>query len=159
MSISDSQSTSWPTIPPGSRLIVCERSGEWSVALRAELSDAGAIVWECRQLAEAWSALAEHQAAFLIVEATSSNLRELAERISWLRRDFPLARAAVVAEHGLAECEWLMREASAVHFLTSTRELPSLVPLVHRHLANVPRLPQSLAEEIWASLPWAGSKP
>ena len=71
-----------------------------------------------------------------------------------LPRDFPLARVAVVADRSLAPGEWLMREAGAVHFTTSPRRLGSLAAAVGRHLEQVPRPPQGLAERIWATLPW-----
>jgi hypothetical protein len=139
---------------PAARLIVCERMGEWSAALRVELAESGVRMWECRRLTEAWAALAESAGAFVIVEATRENLPELLERLSWLDRDYPLARAAVVADRGLAEYEWLVREAGAVHFLTSPRGLAPLARLVVRHLANVPVPEQPLVERIWATLPW-----
>ena len=101
---------------PAPRLIVCERTGEWSTALRVELAESGVRLWECRRLAEAWSALGESTGAFVIAEATRENLAELLERLSWLDRDFPLVRAAAVAERGLAQYEWPVREAGAVHF-------------------------------------------
>ncbi len=40
----------------------------------------------------------ESTGAFVIAEATRENLAELLERLSWLDRDFPLVRAAAVAE-------------------------------------------------------------
>jgi len=140
-----------------SRLIVCERSGEWSAALRVELDGSGVRLWECRRLAEAWAALAETNSAFVVVEATRENLDELLERLLWMSRDFPRARAAVVADRDLARCEWLAREAGAVHFLVSPRRLAPLAGLVARHLANVPAPPQTFVERIWASLPWGPS--
>ena len=146
-----------PTSSPAAaaaRLIVCERTGEWSAALRVELAESGLRLWECRRLAEAWSALAESAGAFVIAEVTRENIGELLQRLSWLDRDYPLARAAVVADRGLAPYEWLVREAGAVHFLTLPRRLGPLARLALRHLANVPVPEQSLIERIWATLPW-----
>ena len=158
MNLPNSTSIPAKSHSPASRLIVCERTGEWTAAIRIELADSSVKIWECRRLDEAWTALAETRAAFLIAEATSKNLGELVERMSWLRRDFPHARAAVVAARSLADCESIVREAGAIHFLTSPRQLPPLVRLVVRYLANpgAPGLPsQNLTEQIWASLPWA----
>jgi hypothetical protein len=145
-----------PIVPPASvaRLIVCERSGQWSAALRLELANSGVRLWECRRMAEAWAALAETPGAFVIVEARRANLGELVERLSALRRDFPHARAAAVADRRLAASEWLLREAGAVHFLVSPRLSPPLARLVVRHLASVPAPQQTLVQRIWASLPW-----
>jgi hypothetical protein len=137
------------------RLIVCERSGSWSAALRSELAEAGVRLWECRSLPEAWEALAQTPAAFLIAEADRANLADLLRRMAWFSRDFPQARIAVVAQRDMARFEWLLREAGAVHFLSSPRRLTPLAGLVVRHLANVPLPAQTMVERIWASLPWA----
>jgi DNA-binding NtrC family response regulator len=135
-------------------LIVCESSGSWSAALRIELAEASVRVWECRSLREAWDALTQTPAAFLVAEAARENLDTLLRRMDWFSRDFPHARVAIVASRGIARYEWLLREAGAVHFLTSPRKLASLAGLAIRHLANVPPTSQTLAERIWASLPW-----
>ena len=140
--------------PRSARLIVCERSGQWSVGLRSELAETGIRLWECRSLREAWEALAETAAAFLIAEAASENLDDLLRRMAWFSRDFPLARIAVVTERSMARYEWLLREAGAVHFQTSPRRMAPLAGLVVRHLANVPLPSQTMTERIWASLPW-----
>jgi DNA-binding NtrC family response regulator len=147
--------TSSPTNPSSpARLIVCEGSGQWSAALRGELAEAGVRLWECRSLPEAWDALAQTPAAFVIVEATEENLESLLRRMTWSSRDFPQARIAVVAQRNMARCEWLLREAGAVHFLTLPRRLAPLAGLVVRHLANVPPPSHTFLERIWASLPW-----
>jgi hypothetical protein len=69
-------------------------------------------------------------------------------------RDYPWARLAVVAGRELAAAEWLLREAGAVHFLTSPRQLAGLMRTARRHLEAVPRPQSSPAEETWAALPW-----
>jgi hypothetical protein len=139
---------------PSARLIVCEGGGAWSAALRVELAETSVRVWECRKLPEAWEAMAQTPAAFVIVEAARENLDDLLQRMASFSRDFPQGRIAVVADRSLAGYEWLLREAGAVHFLTSPRRLAPLAGLVVRHLASVPPPVQSLAERIWASLPW-----
>ena len=68
------------SLPPKaafSRLIVCERLGQWGAALRLELADADVRLFECRTLADAWEALAETPAAFVVAEATHENLDAL----------------------------------------------------------------------------------
>jgi DNA-binding NtrC family response regulator len=144
-----------PTGPSSvARLIVCERSGSWSAALRGELAEAGVRLWECRSLPEAWDALAQTPAAFVIAEATRENLDNLLRRMAWFSRDFPQGRMAVVAQRKMARFEWLLREAGAVDFLTSPRRLAPLAGMVVRHLASVPLPSQTMVERIWASLPW-----
>jgi hypothetical protein len=88
--------TSSPTSSPA-RLIVCESSGSWSAALRIELAEASVRVWECRSLREAWDALTQTPAAFLVAEAARENLDTLLRRMDWFSRDFPHARVAIVA--------------------------------------------------------------
>ena len=135
------------------RLIVCERTGRWAVALRSELAGAGARVWETRLLDDCWSELANSPASFLVLEL-GGNVSDLLSRMARLPRDFPAARLAVVADRSLAGHQWLMREAGAMHFLCSPRQVGPLAQLACRHLAQVPPPPQSLTEQIWASLPW-----
>ncbi len=136
------------------RLIICECSGQWSIGLRSELTEAGIRLWECRSLPEAWEALAQTPAAFVIAEAARENIEDLLRRMAWFSRDFPRARIAVVAQRDMARFKWLLREAGAVLFLTSPRRLAPLAGLVVRHLANVPPPPQTMVQRIWASLPW-----
>ena len=52
-----------------------------------------------------------------------------------------MARLAVVADRSLAGYEWLMREAGAVHFVCSPRQVGPLAQLACRHLAQVPPPP------------------
>ena len=135
------------------RLIVCEHTGRWAVALRRELAEAGVRVWETRTLADCRKELAASPASFVVLELSdepSALLRFLARQ----PREFPTARLAVVADELRADQEWLVREAGAVHFLCSPRQAGLLARLACRHLAQVPPPPQSLSERIWSSLPW-----
>jgi hypothetical protein len=136
------------------RLIVCERTGRWAVALRRELAEAGVPVCETRSLADCWAALAEAPGSFVVAELTTANVVGLLARMARQQRDFPLARLAVVAERRLSLYEWFMREAGAVHFTCSPRQLGPLARLACRHLAQAPAPPQSLNERLWAALPW-----
>jgi hypothetical protein len=135
------------------RLIVCERTGRWAVALRRELAEAGVRVWETRTLADCFQELAESPASFAVLEL-GGDFDELLCRLARRPREFPLARLAVVADRSLADYEWLMREAGAVYFLCSPRKVGPLAQLACRHLAQVPPPQQSLTERIWTSLPW-----
>ena len=135
------------------RLIVCERAGRWAVGLRRELTGTGVRVWETRTLADCRNELIESPASFVVVEL-GRNVAGLLGLLKRQPRQFPAARMAVVADRALADYEWLMREAGAVHFLCSPRRVGLLARLACRHLAQVPPLPQSLTERIWTSLPW-----
>jgi hypothetical protein len=137
-------------------LIVCERTGQWAAGLRRELADAGLRLWETRSLADAWEAMAATPAAFLVLELLPGAAGPLLGRMAWLARDFPRARAAVVAPRRLAAYEGLAREAGAVYFTCSPRHLAPLARMIVRHLADLPPPQQTLLERIWASLPWGG---
>jgi hypothetical protein len=136
------------------KLIVCERSGRWAVALRRELGEAGVRVWETRTLADCRDELLASPASFAVIEL-QPNVGGLLRLMETQPRQFPLARLAVVADRSLAAYEWVLRGAGAVHFLCSPRDVAVLAGLACRHLAEMPPPQQSLAERIWASLPWA----
>ncbi len=141
------------------RLLVCEATGGWAIALRRELVGLRLRVHETRSVVEAWAELARAPASFLVVELSRASVEPFLERLAWLEQDYPLARVAVVAERALEDCEWLVRAAGVVHFTTSPRQLTGLAQTVCRHLQTVPRSPRNLADEIWASLPWAKGQP
>lgn len=140
-----------PSAP--ARLIVCERTGRWAVALRRELAGAGIRVWETRTLADCWGELFESPASFAVTEL-GGNVADLLHRMARLPREFPAVRLGVVADRSLARYEALMCEAGAVHFSCSVRQVAPLARTACCHLAQIPPPPQSLTERIWASLPW-----
>jgi hypothetical protein len=136
------------------RLIVCERWGSWAVAMRRELAAAGLRVYETRNLADCWEMLGEAPASFAIVELSAGNVAALLRHMARLERDFPLGRVAVVADRSLSGYQWLMREAGAVHFTCSPRQLAPLARLAAGHLAEAPAPRPNLTGQIWAGLPW-----
>ena len=136
------------------RLIVCERSGRWAVVLRRELGAETVRVYETRNLTDCWAVLRGAPASFVIVELSAGRVAALLRLMASLEREFPLARVAVVADRSLAGYEWLMREAGAVHFKCSPRQLGPLARLASGHLAQAPAPQQSLTQQIWAGLPW-----
>jgi hypothetical protein len=136
------------------RLIVCERTGRWAVALRRELADAGVRVYETRHLSDCWEQLGQSPASFVVVELTAASAGGLLRRMLGQHREFPLARLAVVADRSLAAYEWLMREAGAVDFARSPRQLGPLARLACRHLAQAAAPPATFADRLWAGLPW-----
>ena len=138
------------------RLIVCERTGRWALALIRELRGSQTRVYQTRSLDQSWDMLAEFRASFLVVEVTRSNLDALSSRLSELERRFPAARVAVVGERPMAESEFLLREAGAIHFTTSPRLLQGYATAAQNHLNHLPIPRLSLAETIWDTLPWKG---
>ena len=150
--------SSFPPKVASAQVIVLERSGRWAAALRGELAT-GVHLQECRILSEAWDEVAAAPTAFFVAEATRENLDELLRRMVWFSRDFRHARIAVVAAREFSRYEWLLRDAGAVHFTASPRQLGPLAEVISRHLANVPSPPQTLVERIWASLSWGENMP
>ncbi len=148
----NTQPSETPRTP--ARLIVCERTGRWAVALRRELAGSGVRVWETRTLADCRDELIASPASFVVVELGRGNVERLLRLLARQPRRFPAARIAVVADRSSADHEWLMREAGAVHFLSSPRQAGLLARLACRHLAQAPAPSQGMAERIWASLPW-----
>jgi hypothetical protein len=159
------------------RLIVCERNGRWAVALRRELTASGVRVWETRTLAGCREELEQSPASFVVLEV-AGDLPGLLRFLVRQSQDFPAARLAAVAAKGErgerreergekqgaplpsplsplpSPLPWLLREAGAVHFVDSLRQVGPLARLACRHLAQVPPPQQSLTERIWANLPW-----
>ena len=138
---------------PG-RLVVCERTGRWAVALRRELAGVGLRVWESRSMADSGTLLGESPASFVVLELSVSKIEETLDFIRNWQAEFPLFRFAMVADRDLATYKWFMHEAGAVDFICSVRRIGALAQTACRHLAQVPPLPQSLTERIWANLPW-----
>lgn len=143
-----------PARPARPRVIVCERTGRWAVALRRELGDAAVRLHETRSLADSWDMLHRFPASFVVVELTRGNADALLARLAMLERHHPRARVAIVAERELLHYQELLREAGAAWFVVSPRQLTPLVQAVGRHLEQVPSPQLSLAEQVWAELPW-----
>ncbi len=150
----DDRSILLPRGNESARLIVCEGSGRWAVAMRRESGELGLPICETRNFDECWRMLDEAPASFVIIEVSAADLAESLRRIGRLAREFPLARAAGVADRSLGELEWPLREAGAVHFVCSPRQLGPLVPLVRRHIQRAPDPPSTVVQRIRAGLPW-----
>jgi len=86
----------------GPRVLVCEKSGRWAVALRRALGEGGHRVVETRSFDQCWQALDESPASFVALEMTVDSAETVVRRLVDLRRRFRHARAAVLAARGLA---------------------------------------------------------
>ena len=124
------------------------------MALRRELAATAIPVHEARSIAECRDMLPRYPASFLVAELTPNSIDPLLARVAILEQDFPLARFAVVAERELSAYQWVMRQAGAIHFVVSTRDLAPLARGICRHLQRGPAPEPSPAERIWAELPW-----
>ncbi len=125
------------------------------MALRRKLSSANIRVHETRSLAECWEELADYPRSLLALEARSDNVAELVERLADLRSRYPKARALALLDGGPGECEWLLREAGAVHVARSTPALRAAVRLVRRHLeTHTGGSHEDLQSYVQDRLPW-----
>lgn len=148
-------------------LILLERTGAWAVALRRVLGATPVQVIETRSLAECWQQLAMAPTATLVWELTTDNLGALVGGLLRLNRDFPGAAAVVVADRRLSVAGGLVREAGAVHFVSSPRALEPVADIVRRRVAAQAKSPLAAApsiagwgnllNEITAGLPWSDS--
>ncbi len=142
-------------LPP--RVIVAESRGRWAAALRQEMASQATTVFEAGAVAGAWDELERRPASFVVAELTKHDLRELLDRVAAHGRRFPRSQVAVVADRPLADWEWLFREAGAVHFTISPRQIGRLAGIARRHLAMAPPPARSAEEQIWARLPWGAT--
>lgn len=108
-------------------------------------------------LPQCWALVRRHPAGFLVLELTETNVRPLVGGLIDLEQRFPLLRSAVVADRSLAGYEPLVRQAGAVCFVVSPRQIGPLAETAAKHLRQSPSTPRSAAEEIWARLPWTSA--
>lgn len=140
------------------RIIVCEKTGCWAVALRRELS-VRRRVFETRSLDECRQELAAHPASFVLLELRKTNVAAMLEMLDWLSRQTHV-RAAVAGDRGLEPWAALVREAGAIDATFSPRAMRAVARLVERHLTDVEPLiarqaaQQSPLDQIRSRLPW-----
>ena len=133
-------------------------------------------VREVRSLAQCWAELVKQPEQFVILEATSHNLRQsrptsrppsgrgsgesLLERIRAISTRWPTQTAmAVVMQQDLAPTTWLLREAGAIYVATCALDLPPLKRIARRHFlrtqpATSPSTDDGLLASKHLNLPW-----
>jgi DNA-binding NtrC family response regulator len=141
------------------RIVVCEKTGQWALALRRLLAPSGQRVYQTPSWEDCWDELQRSPASVVALELTSQNDALVLERLTRLTRQFPQARAMVLGDSGLARYEWAVRAAGAVHAVFTPRRLPAAARLVERHLAQSPQPELPLREAIWRRLPWRRTRP
>jgi hypothetical protein len=136
------------------KFLVCEESNGWTVALRWGLAQDQPQLVVSQDLDDCWQKLAVAPASFLALELNETNLESIVERLQDIRSRFPLARAAVMCDRSMATCEWLVREAGAVHVAVSVRDMSTVIRLAARHLAQVLPPVVGVRQRVWDRLPW-----
>jgi DNA-binding NtrC family response regulator len=154
-----------------SRVIVLERDGHWAGALRHELghprphhhypnstpiSNEAVRVIEVRSWDEFWQRLGQDPAALLAVVLTDTNIDSVLGALARMDRQFPDAAMLILTNRQLVPYRRLLREAGALHFVTSPRRLDEVVEIALRRWARLPAATSSAGrvDEILADLPW-----
>ena len=137
------------------RCLICERSGIWATALRALWPPNGPRIVETRSWSDLLQALVEAPESLVCLEATEATPDEVVRRLALLHRDFPDARAIVLAIAPAVECETLWRECGAIEVASSPRDLTAATRLAARHCWRGTEREQTLRDELWRRIPWA----
>jgi hypothetical protein len=142
-------------------IIVCETSGHLAMGLRKGLPPGVSLI-ETRGLAELWQRLGACPAATVAMELTAGKTEPMMAALLRIGREFPLAVSIVLADRALVGWEVAAREAGAMHFIASTRQLGEIGEIVRRqmkcqseHVADSGEEPQSIEQRILATLPWS----
>jgi hypothetical protein len=130
------------------RVIVCEKTGRWAIALRRALNDPPEHISETRSFQACWLELEQHPASLVALEFFPDDLETLLRRMMGLQRRYRRARVVVLGERGSEHCEWVLREAGAVHVLFSPRSLVATARLVKRHIDSVPPAEFDIGEDV-----------
>lgn len=125
------------------------------MALRVYGGVASPNMVETRSLFDCSDALRAHPGSFVLLELVDRNGGALLKWLADLDQLDPQARGAVAADRSMRSWEWLVREAGAVWFVTSPRQVGPIARMARRHLEAIPKPPRPLVEELWDSLPWA----
>ena len=139
---------------PKARLIVCERTGKWAVALRRALQGGAHRVYETRSLAECRDEVAMSPASLVAVEATAANFDDILDWLMELGRDFPLCRVVILGFRDLKRGQWLLREAGAAHVIHSPRSVDSVLRIASRQLEEAKDKEHLTRERFTERIPW-----
>jgi hypothetical protein len=136
-------------------VILCERGTTWAAMLQRQLPR-GVELRQSRTLLDCGDELAVQPGSLVAVELTRDNFAGALSAVCRWTQEFPMARVMVLADSDLESFEWALREAGAVHFTVSPRQLDGMAHLVQRHFERQPqRSPTGLAAAIWDTLPWS----
>jgi hypothetical protein len=139
--------------------IICETTGDWAAILGPLLPPSISLI-ETRRLDEVWERLQGATAAIVALELTLERADEIQAALRRLGDEFPQTVPMVFSTRSLAAWEEVVREAGAVHFVSSTRRIGEVVDLVRRRAASAigealhGNEAPSLEDQILGSLPW-----
>jgi len=139
------------------RIIVSEKTGNWTVVLRRTMPSAGDRIHETRSMAECWRELEHSPASLVALEVTPDNCEAVVKYLVKLSSDFHQVRSIVLGSRGMEPYEWVLREAGAAHVFFSPRHAGGAARLIERHLAHAPQHQPTFHDSIRTRMPWGGS--
>ena len=134
------------------KLIVCERSNYWTVALRWALRGTSIRVHDTHTGGAARRLLDDAPASVLMLELQDAFSDEFVTELPQFGSRYPLACLVAVGRD--PRPLWLARQLGAAHTVDSIRDLTPTIRLVRRHLEMAEDRPASFRERVWDSIPW-----
>src|SRR4051812_17000675 len=116
-------------------MIVCEPATRWAVLLRRLTPDLP--LSEVRSLVLADDLVRASPASFVAIAASELNAGNALQHLDRWRRDFPLSASAVLLDAPMPALELGFREAGAQLVVRGLFELPLVICMAQRHLAQV----------------------
>jgi DNA-binding NtrC family response regulator len=115
---------------------------------------------ETRSIAETMDRLGENPDSLVLLELHPGHGERLLSLLRHVARGLHRASAVVIGDRHSGPWDDLVREAGAIDYIESPRQIGRLIDLIHRH-AELARLSEanaesnlSLEERILANLPW-----
>ena len=136
------------------RFIICDKTGQWVMALRWAGGSLPIRIYETRSLWDCRQELLQFPASFLVLEATTANLESVVQLVGEISQNHRRARVVVLAERGLGPWEALLHEAGALHVAFSPKRLAPLVRMAYRHLPAIVQPEVSLGDAARSRMPW-----
>ena len=119
---------------PAARLIVCESTSKWAVALRRTAPpQIVSRIRETRTGRDCWAEATARPDSLVLREITFRNLEEVATELVRFGERLRQVPVVVAGDRSLAPAEWLLRELGAVHAVFSARALEPVVRILQRH--------------------------
>jgi hypothetical protein len=151
------QSVSGNRQMPACRLIVCEKTNHWAIALRGALANGETRIIETRSLPGCEEALAQSPQSVVAIEVTAHNLPSVVEFIPQIDQQFPQAIMVGLLQEDLAGAESLLREAGAIDTIASVLDAPRIARLAQRQARRSPRQEVELSDFVADLMPWGQS--
>ena len=140
--------------PLAARLILSERQGDWATALVRLDRDISPFLCQTRSLQQMQEALEISPRSLLGIELTKTNFDAVLDTLVRLPRSYPEAIAVILTNRHLRGYEWVLRQAGAIDFLVSNRDLRSLIKTTRQHIELTSVDSPAPLPNIWQRLPW-----